>query len=1035
MHFIRRAMTRLLVLLACPLLAAIGVPSLAWAVEPPHVVLPLATPSPYRFGLTQFQHRSYLSRDGAPANAQAMVQTPDGFLWLGTPNGLIRFDGVHFDRSPTDLLPKPGVSKLFAEPNGDLWIGYTFGGISVLHQGRILSVPDALLPGGSVLGFARTTDGSLWVATTRGVARQRNGHWDKVARPGDGDPEHEPQWLGRISGRLYLFEPRSAFVVDEKTGQLLATDFAKARHDQLGLPPSVPWRESDNVYWASLRDPSGALWVTREDREGITRVRWKNNEEAIAGEEHFGKKEGLSGEFGLSYFMDREGNIWVATEQGIDRFSASKFTPVVFPGKMSELTIAADHAGGLWVGSLRENALHLKDETPAVRIEGMGPGSDCSMVDRQGEVWMVGYADLQVYDGVRVTHIPPPPGTLRNDHGQVALQACQNLAEDADGDIWFSAAKVGVFRRSGGTWQLNGGLKDLPPGPAIRVIADDRGRIWLGYPSDRIVMIDHDQVTRYGPNDGLAIGNVISLYIQAAHVWAAGDGGIAYLASNNKFVAFHAQGGNALRGISGIVETSAGDLWLNSLDGVYRIAANQVEALLHDPGYQPSYELFTQDDGINGQPKPIRPGPSMVQSTDGRIWVATKQNLSWIDPSHIRYNKVAPAITISGFIANGKPWPLSSTPTLPPLTANLRIDYTAPALSMPERVHFRYRLQGVDNDWQEAGGRREAFYTSLQPGAYHFQVLAINEDGVPSLEPASFAFNLKPAFYQTVWFKSLLVGLAVLCAWFLYALRVSFIARRYRLLLHERSAERERIARDLHDTLLQGMQGILLQLELWTRGPTLSDAQRAGALTMEGKMRSMLIEGRDTIGALRQAHDHHADLIAGLLVAGNEAAAQSDTRFSLRLAGGPRTLLDDACEEVLAISREAVLNAFRHAQAEAVWVTVDYGAQALIVSICDNGIGVSELRIDECQSEGHWGMAGMRERAAKLGGKLLVTSSPGKGTAIEIEVPRRRAYASAPYLVRVGRALASFLPVSFRNRETKSAPTRINTQKSVDSKK
>jgi len=1005
MHFIGRAMTRLFVWLACTVLITLGVPSIARATEPPHVIAPLAPQSPYRYSLPQFQHRSYLSRDGAPANAQAMVQTPDGFLWIGTQSGLFRFDGVRFDRSPTDLLPKTNISLLFAEPNGDLWIGYTFGGVSVLHQGKLASVPDAALPGGSVLGLVRAKDGSLWMASTRGVARQRDGHWEKVSRPNDGDPTHEPQWLGDINGRIYLFESQAAYALDDKTGQLQATDVAKAKHDRLGLPASVSWNDTYNLYWASLRDPSGALWVTREDREGITRVRWKNNEEAIAGEEHFGKAEGLSGEYGLFYFMDREANVWVATEQGIDRFSVSKFTPVVFPERMSDLTIAADHSGGLWVGSLRENALHLEGEAPAVRIEGMGPGSDCSMVDRKGAVWMVGYADLEVYDGVRVTHISPPPGTLKNDHGQEVLQACQNLAEDAAGNIWFSAAKVGVFRRADGTWQLNGGLKDLPSGPSIRVIADDKGRIWLGYPNNRIAMVDHDRVTIYGSDDGLAIGNVLSLYIRGAHVWAAGDTGIAYLASNNRFVAFRADGGNALRGISGIVETAGGDLWLNSTDGVYRIAANQIEAVLRNPGYQPSYELFTQDDGINGQPKAVRPGPSMVQSTDGRIWVATKQNLSWIDPSHIRYNKVAPAITISGFTANGKPWPLSSIPTLPPLTANLRIDYTAPALSMPERARFRYWLQGVDNDWQEAGGRREAFYTSLLPGTYHFQVLAINEDGVASLAPASFTFKVQPAFYQTVWFKSLLVGLAALCAWCLYALRVSFIARRYRLLMHERSAERERIARDLHDTLLQGMQGILLQIELWTRGPTLSDAQRDSASKIEEKMRSMLIEGRDTISALRQSQDHQVSFIAELLVVGNEAAAQSDTRFSLRLINDPRDLLQDACEEVLAITREAILNAFRHANAEAVWVTVDYEQHALIITICDNGIGVSEQRIEERQKDGHWGIAGMRERAGKLRAQLMVTSAPDKGTVVELAVPRRRAYTSAPFFIRLGRAL------------------------------
>ena len=1005
MPFIHRATTRLRTLLACLALAAIGVPSVAWSVEPPHAVAPLDPQSPYRFSLTQFQHRSYLSRDGAPANAQAMVQTPDGFLWIGSQNGLIRFDGVRFDHSPTDLLPKINVSQLFPEPNGDLWIGYTFGGVSLMRQGRISNVPDALLPGGSVLGFARTMDGSLWVATTRGVARQRSGHWEKVARPADGDPGHEPQWLGRISGRLYLFETRSAFVIDESTGQLLATDFAKAKHDQLGLPPSVLWNESYNLYWASLRDPSGAFWVNREDREGILRGRWNNNHGAMEDEEHFGKTEGLSGEIVKAYFMDREANIWVATERGLDRFSVGKFIPVVFPERKTDLTIAPDFSGGLWVGSLRENALYFKDESPPVRMAELGPGSDCSMVDRQGAVWMSGYTDLQVYDGIRVVHVPPPPGSMKIDHGQEVLQACQGVAKDAAGNIWLSLAKVGVFRRSGGAWQLNGGFRDLPSGPSIRVIADDRGRIWLGYPNDRIAMVDNNQLMLYGHNEGLDIGNVLSLLVRDEHVWAAGDRGIAYLASNNRFVVFQAKGGDSLRGISGIVETAGGDLWLNGPDGVYRISASQIEALLRTPGYQPSYELFTQDDGINGQPQSIRPGPSMVQSADGRIWVATKENLSWIDPSHIRYNHVAPTITIGEFTADGKSWPGSSSPTLPPLTSNLRIGYTAPALSMPERVRFRYRLLGVDDAWQDVGARREAFYTHLPPGTYHFEALATNEDGIASTTTASLTFKVAPAFYQTVWFKSLLAGLIAVIAWCLYALRVSFIARRYRLLVHERSAERERIARDLHDTLLQGMQGILLQVESWTRGPSLSDAQRGSAQKIEEKMRSMLIEGRDTISALRHSQDHQASFIAELLAVANEASAQSETRFSLRLASEPRDLLQDVCEEVLAITREALLNAFRHAEAEAVWVVVDYAQQALTVSICDNGMGVSERRIEERQKEGHWGIAGMRERASKLGGQLTVTSCPGKGTNIELEIPRRRAYVSAPLFVRVGTSL------------------------------
>lgn len=994
MYFIPRAVTRLLVLIAGPL-AMIGMASIAYAGEPPHVVLPLEPNSPYGLSLAQFQHRAYLSRDGAPFNAQAITQTPDGFLWIGSQNGLTRFDGVHFDQSPTDLLPKTNVSRLLAEPNGDLWIGYVFGGISVLHQGKLSSAPEGALPGGSVLSIVRAKDGSLWVATTTGIARQRNGHWERITLPNDGDPTHKPVWFGEINSRIYLFEPQAAYVLDEKTGQPQPTDFAEAKHDQFGLPPSVPWNESYNVYWTSLRDPSGAIWVTRGDRFGITRLRWNNHKDAAAGEERFGKENGLSGDWGLVYFMDREGNVWVATEDGIDRFSTSKFTPVVFPTTVGELAIAADHVGGVWVGSHGEDYLYLKGEAPPIRISGLGTGAECAMVDKRGVVWVGGYTYLDVYDGVRVTHISPPPGSVLNEHGKPTLMPCENMAEDAAGDIWISISTVGVFRRSGDTWQLNGGLKGLPSRASIRLVADDKGHLWLSYPDNRIAVIDRNQVALYGPNDGLDIGNVLSLSIRGEHVWAAGDKGIAYLAPHQKFITFQAKGGNSLRTVSGIVETAKGDLWLNSSDGVYRIPANEVEALLRTPGYRPSYELFTQDDGINGRPLLMRPSPTMVESTDGRIWVATDRNLSWIDPSHIRYNDVAPTIMISSFTADDKSWPLSSSPKLPPSTSNLRIDYTAPALTKPEHVRFRYRLQGVDADWQDAGSRREAFYTHLPPGTYQFQALAINEDGVVSRSPATLMFKVEPAFYQTVWFKSLLTIVALFIVWCLYALRMSFIERRYRLLLRERSSERERIARDLHDTLLQGMQGILMQIELWSRGLVLSDTQRDSALKIEDKMRNMLIEGRDAISALRHSHDQQADFIADLLAVGKESGAQSQTRFSVRVLSDPCELRPDICDEVLAITREAILNAFRHAQADSITVTVDYAQQGLIVSISDNGVGMPEQRIEERQKEGHWGVAGMRERAARLGGCVTVTSAPEKGTVVRLQVPRRRAYTAS----------------------------------------
>lgn len=976
---------------ACLFLAACCSAQTAMPAEPPHVVVPLSAQTPYRLQLSQLQHRAYLSRDGAPSQSTAVAQTPDGFLWFATPGGLYRFDGVHFDKSMTHSLPSTSIFSLYAESNGDLWIGYTFGGISVLHEGKLSSTPASALPGGSVIGFARTADRSLWVATTRGVARQRGDRWETIG-PSQGYPGHHPQWFGTLDGKIYLFDSDSAYVLDSHSNQLHAVDFSQAKHDLLGLPSGVAWSKS-NPYWASLRDPSGALWFTREDQPGITRLYWNDASSSPPVEEHFGPHDGLTGQFVLLYFMDRESNVWVATEGGVDRFTVGKFTPVHLPGDMSNLTIAADAKGGVWVGSLREEGLYISGDRDPVRVAGFGLGADCSTVDGRGVVWMPGRSDLQAYDGSHVEHVAAPPGTVTDERGEQALQGCQGIAIDAAGDMWLSIVKVGVFKWSKGTWTLNGGLKSLPEGPAIRVLADASGRIWLTYPGSRIAMIDHDRVTLYDIRNGLNVGNVLSLDVRGTHAWATGDNGVAYLSPAGTFKSLVGKGDNSFRGMSGVVEARNGELWLNGPDGVYRIGADDIAAWLKQPEHAPGYELFTQADGINGVPLPIRPGPTMIEGTDGRIWVATKQNLSWIDPAHIRRNTIAPEVAIGTLSAAKSSWPAAAVPLLPPTTHGIHITYTAPGLSMPERVHFRYRLKHVDADWQDDGGRREVFYANMQPGSYRFDVLALNEDGVASRQPATLNFTIMPAFYQTPWFRVLAACVIVLALSLIYMLRLRFIERRFQLLMEERLSERERIARDLHDTLLQGMQGMLLQIEMLSGSGDMPDAQRARITRIEEKMRGVLIEGRDAISALRQAQSGHAALMARLEAIGNDAAMHSTTHFSVRFEGESCPLRPEVCEETIAIVRESVINAFKHSHAEWVLVSIHYTPDAFIADVTDNGIGITEQEIQERQKDGHWGVAGMRERAAKLGGRLIIRSAKPRGTTVLLSLSAHAAYA------------------------------------------
>ncbi|GGA02507.1 histidine kinase [Dyella caseinilytica] len=902
----------------------------------------------------------------------------------------------------TRLLPSTNIFSLYAEPNGDLWIGYTFGGMSLLHDGKVSNVPSAALPGGSVIGFARTRRGTLWIATTRGIAWQKEGHWE-TAGTAQGYLGHGPQALAEVNGKIYLFDIATAYVLDEHSNQWRPIDYLRATGDLIGLPAGVDLKKS-NPYWASLRDPSGAIWYTREDQEGITREHWTDGNSSPSSEEHFDRRDGLSGQFALFYFMDRESNIWVATEGGIDRFSVGKFTPVHlpsnFPNEVTNVTIAADARGGIWVGSPREYGLYIKGDQSPIRIPGFGLGADCSTVDSHGFVWMPGRNDVEMYDGLHIAHVPPPPGTLIDERGEQVIQACQGIAVDAAGDTWISIVKVGVFRLANGTWTLNGGLKALPEGPAIRVINDESGRIWLTYPGNRIAVVDHDHVTLYNSSNGLSVGNVFGLYAHGTHVWATGDDGVAYLSPSGVFKNLIGKGDNTFRGVSGVVQTQAGELWLNGPDGVYRIGASEIATWLKRPDFTPSYELFTQADGINGAPLPIRPGPTMIESTDGRIWVATKQNLSWIDPAHIRRNTVAPDVTINTLASADSSWPASSVPSLPPGTRSIHIAYTAPALSMPERVHFRYRLKEVDENWQDDGGRREAFYTNMQPGSYHFEVIALNEDGVVSGRTATLNFTITPAFYQATWFKALVACVVGVALWLVYMLRLRFVERRYRLLRIERHSERERIARNLHDTLLQGMQGILLQIEMLSKSRDLSDTQRQRITRIEEKMRESLVEGRDAISALRQADSDHADLMEKLKAIGADAAVHSDTRLSILVDGEPRPLCTMHCEEMIAIVRESVINAFKHAQAEWVVVSVNYTDDTLTVDVTDNGIGVTEQKIHDKQKEGHWGIAGMRERAIKLGGQLTIRGASPRGTKVELVLPWQAIQASRAFIRR-----------------------------------
>jgi signal transduction histidine kinase len=432
---------------------------------------------------------------------------------------------------------------------------------------------------------------------------------------------------------------------------------------------------------------------------------------------------------------------------------------------------------------------------------------------------------------------------------------------------------------------------------------------------------------------------------------------------------------------------------------VYRIPAGEVSSARADSSHPVGFELFNQQDGLAGPALQIRPGPTMQLGEDGRLWVARLNGISWIDPGHVRRNQVAPVVSIQSLHAAETAYSLTAGLVLPKLTRNLYFDYTAPSLTQPRRVHFRYQLEGFDAGWQDAGTRRQAFYTNLSPGDYRFRVQAVNEDGVWSARDATFDFRIAPAFYQTWWFRVLCGCLALAALWLLYLLRLRQLAVRDRI----RGAERERIARDLHDTLLQGIQGLQLRLQTWAADKTLEPRRRDEMDQVAMRTREMLIDGRDRIIALRRSGAPRIALVAALCAIGEDYASMYPVRFALREDGEPCVLRPEIAAEALDIMREALRNAFVHAAAGSVELAAAWQPGGVCLCVSDDGCGIDEAVLRTGGRAGHWGLPGMRERAARIGAQLDLRRRECGGTDLLLRLPARGA--SAYFHVRLWRRL------------------------------
>ena len=969
--------------------------------------------------LSQMGHTAWRVKDGLFPSANAIAQTKDGYLWLGTDRGLVRFDGVRF--VPWNTFPEGSsadwtITALHAARDGSLWIGTTGQTVAAVRDGHLAKQSVK----GRVGEFAEDAAGNVWYAMTRANGQtvplcRTDRDEVKCAERSDlalvnassvvADPDGSLWVAGGVD--LCRWHPGEATRCHRKealdpfrglvgfAAQVLARDgthwvgFARGGKD-LGLGQLVQERWKASVVdgldtqalsvTSLLEDTNGALWVGTLDR-GVYRIR-------DGRADHLDRMGGLSSDSVASNGLleDREGTIWVVTSAGVDAF---RRVPVsVFSTREGLSADRVDSVlptrdGAVWIGGT--GLTRLVDDRPSTFSEGerfASANTTSLLEDHAGRVWVGVNNTLDVLTGGRVVRLGGPQG------GDTRI--VEFMAEDARHRVWAVTQGPPLLLRFSGLDPPE--LLPEARADGLRSMAPDAaGGMWLGYADGTLVHAHDDQWTAY-PTKGKVLVRSIEVGPDGL-VAAATSRGVVLQKGERQWLLDAAHGLSCDRA-RGIVFDARADLWVSANCGLMKITAGELATWMAGPQGKAAVRLFDETDGVQ-----IGDGtftPHAIRAHDGRLWFATGKVAQVIDPAEVSAVPKAPPVRVEQIVADRSAYDAGDLVDLPARTRDLEIHYTALSFVAPQRIRFRYRLDGHDRAWREADTRRTAFYNDLAPGNYRFLVEAAATDGTWSDRPASIRFAIPPMFYQTTWFAALCVVATLALLYGLYRLRVRALDRRLRDRLGVRLAERERIARELHDTLLQSTQGLVFHFQA-IAGELAPDSPARERIEQTLKRADTVMEeGRDRVMDLRLPSESLADLPEALAVLGDELAKVHPARFSTVIEGARRPLDRRAHDALYHIGREALVNAFRHAQARNVEVEIAYARDALSLRVRDDGVGISPETVAARSRPGHWGLKGLGERASGIGAVLEVWSRVGAGTEIGVDLPAAVAYPDAP---------------------------------------
>ena len=969
-------------------------------------------------GAAEYRVDVWQTDDGLPHNTvTALTQTRDGYLWIGTQNGLVRFDGVRFvvfDTHNTPELPSDRIVQLLEDSAGTLWIGTELGGVVELRHGAFTT---HLAPGlGTAHNYARVfaSDAreTLWMAScewqllslTQGHFVRENAAWNlagrecySVASATNG------VWVG--TGVELAFHDGTAFHPVWSTNQ--EPDFrveflGPSRLGGCWVAANRKLRRFANGGWAA--DLGAYAWTNRpvydlyEDRRGRVWVATLGagvHRCEPSGTLSLTTKDGLPTDFIRCVCEDREGNVWLGTEGGgLCRLKAAAFEVIgQREGLPSEQVLAVSEAGdgGIWVGTNGDGLTRLKNG----QVERFGPdqGLDNGHVwsvleDRQGTVWAGTWGGL-------FARAPGGRFQVRSDNSRVSWEVL-GLFEDGP-SLWVGQQGLG------GVARLMDGVPVTPPLPGLTDAADVRavakttdGAYWFGTSGHGLFRWLDGSITWLGRTNGLGADTVWALHADedgALWIGTYRDGLARWHAGQLQHMteALGLPDGN----ICQIIEDTRGNLWLGTYGGIWRVSKEALRRGLD--GRQTSVTWFglTKADGLPSAQCSGGFQPSSCRSRDGRLWFPTPKGLVVVDPEKVVLNPLPPPVVLEQVKANGHPvrLPLADgiSPVrleFPPGTRQLEFQYTALSLTAPAKVRFRHQLTGVDRDWSAPETGRSASYNLAGPGRHRFTVIAANNDGLWNDTGVSVELVVLPQLWETGWFAAAagLLGVLVVAGTARYQVHRSWKLRLERA-EHERALERERarIARDLHDDLGAGLTQVTLLGELAGDGEANASEQRTHLDALKARTRQLSRSLDEIVWAVNPRCDSLPALATYLTQFAREFFVTGRPRLRLDIPVDlpPLPLAVDVRHHLFLAAKEAFNNVAKHAQASEVNLRLRVGQKRLTITVTDNGRGFDPVTADRSRS----GQINLRQRLADIGGTCEVVSSPGEGTRVEFRLP------------------------------------------------